>query len=162
QYEAVRDADLANGLVWTEPSEVNNTYSIAVIRHTCEELGVTKVSALADLDGYLVTFCLDAEFGDRHGGCDAVLEHFYRPAVPDDRRSLMDLGAIYQATANGECTFGEVFATDGRVPALDLVVLEDDQAYFPRYNLSGVIQEELYEQYPQIEELIDPLSEHLD
>src|SRR5699024_12796086 len=39
---------------------------------------------------------------------------------------------------------------------------EDDQAYFPRYNLSGVIQEELYEQYPQIEELIDPLSEHLD
>src|SRR5699024_2540208 len=65
-------------------------------------------------------------------------------------------------TANGECTFGEVFATDGRVPALDLVVLEDDQAYFPRYNLSGVIQEELYEQYPQIEELIDPLSEHLD
>lgn len=162
QYEAVRDADLANRLVWTEPSEVNNTYSIAVTQQTSEELGVSKLSELADLDESELTFCLDAEFASRNDGFEPMLEHYGIPAVPDDRRSLMDLGAIYQATANGECTFGEVFATDGRVPALDLVVLEDDEAYFPRYNLSGVIQEELYEQYPQIEELIDSLTEQLD
>lgn len=162
QYEAVRDADLANHLIWTQPSELNNTYAIAVTSETHEELGVEKMSQLAKLDESELTFCLDAEFASRNDGFEPMLEHYDIPPVPNDRRSLMDLGAIYQATANGECTFGEVFATDGRIPALDLVVLEDDENYFPRYNLSGVINEELYNQYPQIEDLVDPLTERLD
>lgn len=162
QYEAVRDADLANHLIWTKPSELNNTYAIAVTSQTHEDLGVAEMSDLAGLDESELTFCLDAEFASRNDGFEPMLEHYDIPPVPNDRRSLMDLGAIYQATANGECTFGEVFATDGRIPALDLVVLEDDENYFPRYNLSGVINEELYDQYPQIEDLIDPLAERLD
>lgn len=162
QYEAVRDADLANHLIWTKPSELNNTYAIAVTSQTHEDLGVAEMSDLAGLDESELTFCLDAEFASRNDGFEPMLEHYDIPPVPNDRRSLMDLGAIYQATANGECTFGEVFATDGRIPALDLVVLEDDENYFPCYNLSGVINEELYDQYPQIEDLIDPLAERLD
>lgn len=162
QYEAVRDADLANHLIWTKPSELNNTYAIAVTNETHEDLGVAEMSDLAGLDESELIFCLDAEFASRNDGFEPMLEHYDIPPVPNDRRSLMDLGAIYQATANGECTFGEVFATDGRIPALDLVVLEDDENYFPRYNLSGVINDELYDQYPQIEDLIDPLAERLD
>jgi osmoprotectant transport system substrate-binding protein len=162
QYEAVRDADAANGMVWTQPSELNNTYAMAVTRERSEELGITAMSDLQGLDDSEMTFCLDAEFAARNDGFEPMLEHYGLPPVPNDRRRLMDLGAIYQATANGECTFGEVFATDGRIPALDLVVLEDDRAYFPRYNLSGVINAELYEEYPQIVELIDPLTQRLD
>lgn len=162
QYEAVRDADLKNDMVWTEPSELNNTYAMAMTSQRSKELGVTKLSQLSELDESELTFCLDAEFASRNDGFEPMLEHYDIPSVPNDRRSLMDLGAIYQATANGECNFGEVFATDGRVPALDLVVLEDDERYFPRYNLSGVIHQDLYEEYPQIEDLIDPLTERLD
>ena len=40
-------------------------------------------------------------------------------------------GAIYAATDQGECNFGEVFTTDGRIKALDLTVLEDDKNFFP-------------------------------
>lgn len=163
QYEAVRDVDLAeNGLVWTEPSELNNTYAMAMTAENSEELGITKMSDIQQLDEQEQTFCLDAEFASRNDGFEPMLEHYNLPEAPNDRRSLMDLGAIYQATANEECLFGEVFATDGRIPALDLVVLEDDELYFPRYNLSGVFNEELYNEYPQAEELIDPLTERLD
>lgn len=162
QFEAVRDADAANGLVWTEPSALNNTYAMAMTRERSEELDVTALSDLQGLDESEMTFCLDAEFAARNDGFDPMLEHYDLPPVPNDRRRIMDLGAIYQATANGECTFGEVFATDGRIPALDLVVLEDDRAYFPRYNLSGVINAELFEEFPQIVELIDPLTQRLD
>lgn len=163
QYEAVRDADLAeNGMVWTEPSDLNNTYAMAVTAENSEELGLTNMSDIHKIDEADQTFCLDAEFASRNDGFEPMLEHYDLPEAPNDRRSLMDLGAIYQATANEECLFGEVFATDGRIPALDLVVLEDDELYFPRYNLSGVFHEDLYEQYPQVEEIIDPLTERLD
>jgi osmoprotectant transport system substrate-binding protein len=163
QYEAVRDADLEeNGLVWTKPSELNNTYALAMTAENSEEYGITKMSEIANVDEAEQTFCLDAEFASRNDGFEPMLEHYNLPPAPNDRRSLMDLGAIYQATANEECLFGEVFATDGRIPALDLVVLEDDEKYFPRYNLSGVINGELYNEYPQIEELVDALTERLD
>lgn len=163
QYEAVRDVDLAeNDMVWTEPSELNNTYAMAMTAENSEELGITKMSDIAKVDESEQTFCLDAEFASRNDGFEPMLEHYDLPPAPNDRRSLMDLGAIYQATANGECLFGEVFATDGRIPALDLVVLEDDENYFPSYNLSGVFHEDLYNEYSQAEELIDPLTERLD
>jgi osmoprotectant transport system substrate-binding protein len=163
QYEAVRDADLEeNGLVWTKPSELNNTYALAVTAENSEELGLTKMTDIQTVDEQDQTFCLDAEFASRNDGFEPMLEHYDLPPAPNERRSLMDLGAIYQATANGECLFGEVFATDGRIPALDLVVLEDDKKYFPRYNLSGVIHEDVYREYPQIEELVDALTERLD
>lgn len=162
QFEAVRDEDAGNGMIWMEPSTVDNTYAIAVTRETSEEYGVTALSDMASLEEDEQTFCIDAEFAARSDGFDPMLEHYGLGEVPDARRSLMDLGAIYQATADGVCTFGLVFATDGRIPALDLVVLEDDEEFFPRYNLSGVIHEDLYEEYPQVEELLTPLTERLD
>ena len=163
QYEAVRDADLAeNGMVWTEPSELNNTYAMAMTAENAETYDITKMSDIQNVAEEEQTFCLDAEFASRNDGFEPMLEHYDLPPAPNDRRSLMDLGAIYQATANGECLFGEVFATDGRIPALDLVVLEDDELFFPRYNLSGVFHQDIYREYPQVEELIDPLTERLD
>lgn len=163
QYEAVRDADLEeNDLVWTAPSELNNTYAMAMTQERSEELGVTQMSDMSDIDESELTFCMDAEFASRNDGFEPMLEHYDLPEVPNEDRSLMSLGAVYQALANGECTFGEVFATDGRIPALDLMVVEDDELFFPRYDLSGVIRGDLHEEYPQIEAVIDPLTERLD
>ncbi|HEY4577633.1 MAG TPA: glycine betaine ABC transporter substrate-binding protein [Yaniella sp.] len=163
QYEAVRDADLEeHGMVWTKPSDLNNTYAMAVTAENAEAYDLAEMSDIHNVDEADQTFCLDAEFASRNDGFEPMLEHYDLPPAPNDRRSLMDLGAIYQATANGECMFGEVFATDGRIPALDLVVLEDDQYFFPRYNLSGVFHEDIYAEYPQVEDLIDPLTERLD
>lgn len=162
QYEAVRDADAENGMLWLEPAELNNTYGFAVTRETHEEHGITALSQIPELDEADQTFCIDAEFAARNDGFEPLLEHYDIPPAPQDRQRLLDVGAIYQATADGACTFGEVFTTDGRIPALDLVVLEDDKEYFPKYNLAGVVSEELYEQYPQVADLLEPLTEQLD
>lgn len=162
QYEAVRDADAADGLTWLEPAELNNTYSFAVTRETAEEHGLETFSDIATVDEADQTYCIDAEFAARNDGFEPLLEHYDLPAAPRDSRRVMDLGAIYQATADGACTFGEVFTTDGRIIALDLVVLEDDQQYFPKYNLSAVVSEELLEEHPPIRDLLEPLTERLD
>lgn len=162
QWEAVRDVDAGNGLTWTEPSTVNNTYAMAMTREQSDAMGITKTSQLAELDPADLTFCLDAEFASRNDGFLPMLEHYSIPEVPNDNQRIMDVGSIYQATANGECNFGEVFTTDGRIPALDLVVLEDDENFFPRYNLSGVFLTESLDEYPQARELAVALAEALD
>ncbi len=60
------------------------------------------------------------------------------------------------------CNFGEVFTTDGRIPpALNLRVLEDDKTFFPLYNLSEVIDSELLDAHPELEEIFAQLNPRL-
>jgi len=55
---------------------------------------------------------------------------------------------IYTETAAGNCTFGEVFTTDGRIAALDLTVVEDPGVNI-LYNVSATFRQETYDQAPE-------------
>ena len=167
QYEAVRDEDeRRNGLVWLPPAPMNNTYGFAVTRQAQQKYGV---ESLSDIDKVPVadrTFCIESEFANRPDGLNGMLKAYDVPrggrqGVPEDNLQIYQTGAIYDATAKGRCTFGEVFTTDGRIVALDLQVLEDDKQYFPNYNVSLVVGEEVLEAHPQIEDLITPVTEKL-
>ncbi|SYZ33313.1 glycine betaine ABC transporter substrate-binding protein [Propionibacterium australiense] len=148
QYEAVRDEDLLNGLVWLPPTPANNTYGIAITQSTRKRLGITKLSDLAGLDPSELSFCLDTEFNNRNDGFEP-LARTYGIDLGSSRRMLMDVGAIYSATAEGVCTFGEIFTTDGRIKSLDLVVLEDDLEFLPNYNVSMIIRQDTYAQHTE-------------
>jgi osmoprotectant transport system substrate-binding protein len=165
QYEAVRDADLEqNDLVWLPPAPMNNTYGFATPSETLEELGITKLSEIQDLPVDQRTFCVESEFKNRDDGFQPMLQAYDLGgnAVPGSNVKTLATGAIYAATDQGECNFGEVFTTDGRIKALDLTVLEDDRDFFPVYNVSPVVREEVMDDYPQIEELFAPVAEKLD
>ena len=164
QWEAVKEADAEFDLVWLPPAPMNNTYGFAMTSESAEELGITQLSQIADIPVEERTFCVESEFNNRNDGFDPMLETYDIPrgeGVPEDNVKLYDTGAIYVATDQGDCTFGEVFTTDGRITALDLVVLEDDRDFFPAYNLSPVVQEEMLAEHPQVEELFAPVAEAL-
>ncbi|WP_151523722.1 glycine betaine ABC transporter substrate-binding protein [Serinicoccus kebangsaanensis] len=164
QWQAVKEADAEFDLVWLPPAPMNNTYGFAMTQESADELGITKLSEIQDIPEEERTFCVESEFNNRNDGFGPMLETYDIPrgdGVPDDNVRLYDTGAIYAATAQGDCTFGEVFTTDGRIQALELVVLEDDRKFFPAYNLSPVVQEELLAEYPQVEGLFGPVSEAL-
>jgi osmoprotectant transport system substrate-binding protein len=167
QYVAVRDEDRKlNDLVWLPPAPMNNTYGFAMTQQTAKRLGITKLSEIQDIPVEQRTFCIESEFANRPDGLPGMLKTYDIPqgkpnGTPEENLKVFQTGAIYDATAKGECTFGEVFTTDGRIKALDLVVLEDDREYFPKYNVSLVVREEVMEEYPQIEELFAPVTEKL-
>ncbi len=167
QYEAVAERDLAeNDLRWLPPTPANNTYGFAMTAQSAERLGITKLSQIQDIPVDERTFCVESEFENRPDGLPGMLKTYDIPrgeaqGTPDDNIGLYQTGAIYEATAQGECTFGEVFTTDGRILALDLTVLEDDRQYFPNYNISLVVGEQLVEDHPEIEELVDPVAAEL-
>ncbi|QIK67536.1 glycine betaine ABC transporter substrate-binding protein [Nocardioides sp. HDW12B] len=166
QYEAVRDRDLEeNGLVWLPPAPMNNTYGFATPTETLDELGITKLSEIKTLPASDRTFCVESEFKNRDDGFEPMLEAYDIPLgkeVPAGNVKTLATGAIYAATDQGDCNFGEIFTTDGRIKALDLTVLEDDRDFFPVYNVAPVFREQALEDDPDIEKLFAPVAEKLD
>lgn len=162
QFEAVRDEDLErNGMVWTDPAPMNNTYALATSRATAERTGVRTLSdyaALVERDPAAATTCVETEFNVRQDGFPGMAAAYgFDPARAD--RRILQTGIIYQATADGsQCKFGEVFTTDGRIAALDLVVLEDDRQFFPKYNPALTMREDFAERYPEVAEVMAPIS----
>lgn len=165
QYEAVRERDLEeNELVWLPPAPMNNTYGFAAPREKAEELGITKLSELPDVPTEDLTFCVESEFNNRNDGFNPMLKTYGMAKgqdFPTDNVKVLDTGAIYSATDNGTCTFGEVFTTDGRIKALDLVVLEDDKEFFPKYNVAPVLTKAVVDENPAVEDLFGPVVEKL-
>ncbi|AUM17537.1 MULTISPECIES: glycine betaine ABC transporter substrate-binding protein [Rhodococcus] len=165
QYEAVRDEDLReNGLVWLPPAPMNNTYGFAATSAEAQRLGVASLSDIANIPVAERTFCVESEFANRNDGLQPMLDTYGIPlgsGVPRENIRTLDTGAIYEATARGDCNFGEAFTTDGRIEALDLTVLEDDRKFFPIYNVAVVVRDETLTENPQIAELFAPVSRKL-
>ncbi|HEX3004469.1 MAG TPA: glycine betaine ABC transporter substrate-binding protein, partial [Angustibacter sp.] len=110
------------------------------------------------------TFCVESEFASRNDGFQPMLKKYGIPLGQQVKRSqvrTLDTGAIYAATDRGDCTFGEVFTTDGRIKALDLTVLKDDKQFFPKYNVAVVVRQPVLDDYPQLRDLFAPVSAKL-
>ncbi|MFC7676317.1 glycine betaine ABC transporter substrate-binding protein [Mycolicibacterium sp. GCM10028919] len=158
QWQAVNDADRANDLTWLPPAPMNNTYAFAIRESEAERLGVTKLSDLERLPKQELTFCVESEFASRNDGFVPMLATYGLTREDLGRVTNLDTGVIYTATANGDCNFGEVFTTDGRIPALNLRVLDDDRQFFPLYNLTEVIRTEVLEAHPELAEIFGQLN----
>jgi osmoprotectant transport system substrate-binding protein len=54
-----------------------------------------------------------------------------------------------------------VFQTDGRIEALNLELIEDDEGFFPIYNPALNVRKDVIEEYPQVAKLFAPISKKL-
>ncbi len=90
------------------------------------------------------------------------MEAAYGFEFPRDNVRRMDSGLTYQALKEKQVDIALAFATDGRIPAFDFVVLRDDKGFFPFYNLTPVIRKSTMDANPKIAPLLNALSAKLD
>ncbi|MCK2046675.1 MULTISPECIES: glycine betaine ABC transporter substrate-binding protein [Chromohalobacter] len=162
-YQKVKELDAEKGLVWLEPSDANNTYALAMREASVEETGITSLSDLAQAvnDEQGLTFAMNAEFYAREDGWRPLQQAYdFRASRGDVKR--MDSGLVYQALRDEQVDVGLVFATDGRIPAFDFQVLEDDQNFFPAYALTPVVRQATLDANPELAEQMNTLSGLLD
>ena len=146
------------GAVWLDPLGFNNTYAMMVTQETAEEYGLETDSDLQGLGGELILGS-DQEFVIREDGLPGFQEIYdveFEEVIP------MDVGLLYSSVDSGDLDVIVGYTTDGRVPALDLVVLEDDKNYFPPYHAAPVVDQELLEEYPEVEEVLNQLAGMID
>jgi osmoprotectant transport system substrate-binding protein len=162
-YAKVKELDAEKGIVWLDPSAANNTYALAMRKPDAEARGIKSLSDLAAKvnGGEALTFASNAEFYARPDGLKP-LEAAYGFEFGRANIKRMDTGLVYQALKEEQVDVGLVFATDGRIPAFNFVVLQDDKNYFPAYALTPTVRKEVLDKHPQLAEPLNALSAKLD
>jgi osmoprotectant transport system substrate-binding protein len=162
----VREMDLEkNGIVWLSRSPFNNTYGFTSSPEVTEANGgAFSLQTMMEYvrDNADATVCMESEFPSRPDGL-VLTEEATGITLPVDQQLILDTGIIYTETAANNCDFGEVFTTDGRIPALNLTLVEDPGVNI-LYNVSGTIREDKYNEAPEafdgiIEAILAPLDE---
>jgi osmoprotectant transport system substrate-binding protein len=162
-YAKVKELDAAKGLVWLQPSKANNTYALAMRKDDAAAKGIKSLSDLAAKvkGGAGYKFGCNAEFYSRADGL-TPLQKTYDFEFGRDNVVRMDTGLVYQALRDSQVEVGLVFATDGRVPAFNFVILTDDKGYFPTYAMTPVVRKETLDKNPKLAEILNGLSAKLD
>ncbi|RNA69395.1 ABC transporter permease/substrate-binding protein [Alteribacter keqinensis] len=141
------------GLVFLDPMEFNNTYAIAMMTETADELGVETISDLRNYNNEL-TAGFTHEFADRQDGYLGIQE------VYDVNFDVvtMEAGLRPHALQSGDIDLMDAYATDWYIVEYDMTVLEDDETLFPPYQGAPLVRRDILEQYPEIENVLNQLG----
>jgi osmoprotectant transport system substrate-binding protein len=139
----------------TEPLGFENTFAMVIRGKDAENLHVRTISDVVRYaPGWRVG--VGYEFLERpdgfHGWAD--LYHLHFAQTP----KVMDLGLIYRALVDRQVDLVAGNSTDGLIDALNLVVLEDDRHYFPRYDAVPIIRKSTLDRFPQLRAILGELG----
>ncbi|MEQ8839406.1 MAG: glycine betaine ABC transporter substrate-binding protein [Acidimicrobiales bacterium] len=161
----VREADLEeNNIRWIGQSPFNNTYGFATATDFLDDgapFSFDSMAAYLEANSDAIV-CMEEEFPVRPDGL-VLWEEATGYEIPESQIEILESGAIYNQTANGDCDFGEIFTTDGRIPALDLNVVEDPGVMI-LYNVSLTLPDDVYQTAPEaidtiVGEILAPLDD---
>ncbi|WP_034328845.1 ABC transporter substrate-binding protein [Alkaliphilus transvaalensis] len=157
-YEIVKEEFEENyNIEWLEQLGFNNTYTLTVRREMAEELGLKTYTDLLEYDQDLILGST-MEFLERPDGY-LGLQDVYGFNFKDERG--FDPGLTYMAARDGHVDVIDAFATDGRIPAFDLYVLEDDKEFFPPYYAAPLLNGETAEAHPELREILSILENQI-
>jgi osmoprotectant transport system substrate-binding protein len=163
-YERVKKIDLEeNNIVWLDRLPFNNTYALGITNEMAKKYNLRTLEDLAEFINTTdenIIFGVEYEFYDRPDGFFAMADA-YGMTVNKKNVKTMDIGMTYEAIARDSIQVAMVFSTDGKLDKYNLTVLEDNQNFFPIYNPAITIRKEVYDKYPEIEEILKPLSQYL-
>ena len=158
-WERIKEYDLeTNNLVWLKCFQGNNTELLAVTKAFAEENNIHDMYDFADYvnNGGYLKLATPQYWVEYEQGLPG-LERAYGFEVREDQMVIGDRAE--QEVAAGidglNCTM--VFTTDGILEELGLVVIEDPLGVPPVYALAPVVAKEVLDEYPQIQEILDPV-----
>jgi osmoprotectant transport system substrate-binding protein len=147
------------GLTWLKPMNFSNTWTLIMKEDKAKELNVKSFSDLASHTKKL-KIGSDAQFFERGDGYEGLVKKY---GYSDFKETTeMDIGLAFQALDKGQIDVLVGYATDGRIPALNLITLKDDKGYFPPYFPAPILKEEFAKMHPDVVETLNELADKLD
>lgn len=153
-YANQQGQELANVILTPKLGE-ENTYMVAVRRDTAEKYNLSETSDLQKYDQDL-RFAAEHEFFDEGSFHFHSFAEFYGLEFKDSRTIDRGLKHVGMSSDNMDVTV--VYSTDGLNKKFDLVTLEDDKNFFPEYNGAYLIREDLYKDFPELEDIFVSLE----
>ncbi len=146
-------------LRWGLPLGFNNTYAMAMRPGQARELGIRRISDLKAHES-VIRPGAGHEFLEREDGFPGFTKAYGLEFFAPPRG--MELGLIYQALIGEHVDLVAGNSTDGLIDKFGLVVLEDDQGFFPPYDAVPVYRPDAVEAYPELQTVLDLIGEQLD
>lgn len=154
-----------HSLDFLQRAPFNNTYVLTANPNWVEKTGVKTISDFAEYvnNGNTdFTVVLNAEFEKRPDGWPGLAKHYGF----DDVRSKLNVknvssGLTYQTVGQGDAQVGVGFNTNPKIIKFDLVVLKDDEKFFPVYNPAPLVRQDTLKSNPAIKEPLNAIGPKL-
>jgi osmoprotectant transport system substrate-binding protein/osmoprotectant transport system permease protein len=127
--DEIREALEKSNVGATEPLGFNNTYALVMRRSEAQRLGLRTISDLRNHPELKIG--LTHEFLDRQDGWQPLRARY---GLPQQNVIGIDHALGYAALKNGSIDVKDAYSTDAKIAEYDLVTLEDDLQFFPRYD----------------------------
>lgn len=141
-------------LKWYDSIGFDNQYSIAVPADFSEKNNVTTMT---DLGEYADTMILgtDSSWKERPNDGYRAYQEAYDYSFKDAK--AIEISLMYKGIAKDDLDVITAYTVDPQIAEGNLVVLEDDKAFFPPYDASLVARNDLVGEYPEVAKVLDSL-----
>lgn len=140
--EALRAGLAQHGLGVSGTLGFSNGYALAMKESEAQRLNIRRLSDLKAHAG--LALGLSHEFLGRQDGWPGLAGRYGLPHKPIG----IDHGIAYEALASGRIAATDIYTTDAKIATLGLRVLEDDLAFFPRYDAVLLYRLDLPQRFP--------------
>lgn len=160
-YETVKAAyDEQFQITWLDFSSANDGQGLVIRTDVAEKYDISTISDLQKHASEL-RFCSQGEFDERADGIPA-LTATYGPFNWKSSK-VYDNGIKYDVLRNNEADVAPAYTTEGELINVDdFTLLEDDKYVWPPYNLIPIVHNEILDEYPDIADILNNVSSHLD
>lgn len=168
---ASRAAELdlaANKIVWLSAAPANNTWAIAVRDDLAK---ANDLKSMSDLGRFIAAggtakLAASTEFVTAPAALPAFQSTYGFTLQPDQIVQLSggDTAATIAAAAQqtSGVNMAMVYGTDGALPSVGLMVLEDDKSVQPVYQPAPIVREAVLTAHPEIATVLAPIFASLD
>lgn len=159
--ETIRNAYEEGGELTTlEYAPANDSQGIAITTAASEEYGIDTISDL-QANAENIRFASQGEFEEREDGLEG-LEEVYGE-FNFESITVYDNSLKYQVLSSDEADATPAYTTEGQLSNTDMYkVLEDDQNFWPPYNLVPIVRQDILEANPDIKTIINDINATLD
>lgn len=120
----------------SRPLGFNNTYALAVTKKYAQKNNIKTISDLKKVSSIKAAFT--SEFAQRKENWTGLKNKYN---LTQFEIFEMDHQLAYEAIKSEKVDIVEAYSTDAKIKQFDLLVLQDDQNYFPRYD--GIVMTHL-------------------
>ena len=146
-------------ITWLAPSGIDNGNALLVLPATARRLGLATLTDLARAAPQL-TLAAGNEFADRADGLPGLARVY---GIRFGRlRQFAALGLRYAALRHGQADVVNAYATDWQIATGGFVVLRDDRALWPPYQLAPVVRQDALARFPALDAALARVNARLD
>jgi len=145
-----------HGVRISKPLGFRNNYALGMRKDVAAAKGITSISHLRAHPELRCGFI--HEFLDRPDGWPGVKKHY---VLSHTSVQGMNHTLAYRALVEKAIDLTEVYTTDGEIAQYDLLVLNDDQNFFPAYEAVWLYRADLADRHPKVVEQLLRLEGHI-